>query len=621
MKGGDRGATPAVSPAALVALQAARDAAAPAILAPGRPALTFGALADLVAATAQRLAAMGLGRGSRVALVLPDGPEMAAALYAVTEAATCAPLDPAIDEAACLALLQRMRIDALIVAQDADLAAERAAAALGLQLIILSTDPGATAGAFELFSTHPRPAMARMPPRGDDIALVLHTSGTTSAPKIVPNTYASLVSGALSRVGLLQLTANDRGLCVSPLTTSAGIRRSLYPVLTAGGSIVCPVAFDVTTFFDLLDEFKPTFYAAGPTVHRAVLDEAVRRGVTGHSLRFILCGTGALAPDLQCGLERAFGVPAIQAYGMTETSTIAQNPLPPGQRRAGSVGLPAGCQVAILGDDGTLLAPQQAGEIVVRGPTVFHGYENNDEANRESLHHGWFRTGDVGHVDADGYLFVAGRMKEIINRGGSKVLPLEVDAVLMTLAGVVDAACFGVPHPTLGEDVAAAVVLRPDATVSSQQLRDAALERMPAYKVPSRIVLVSTIPRDMQGKVRRRELPAAMAQAMRTAYSPPQGRLQELVADCFSLVLGIERIGAHDNFFELGGDSLRGTQVVVRLNAALGLEVGAVELFRRPTVAELAAALEVASAGAARGSPPALIPRPRRRQPGTTIDS
>ncbi len=620
MNSGEEGAAAAVSPAGLVALQAERRPDAPALLAPGRRAMSFGALAELIDSTAGRLAALGVGRGSRVALVLPDGPEMAAALYAVTEAATCAPLDPAIDDCDYRALLERMRIDAMIVADDHDAAARRVGAALGVQIIVLSPRGGAPAGAFDLTSADPRPAVRREPPHGDDVALVLHTSGTTGVPKIVPATYANLVSGALSRMELLQLTALDRGLCISALTTAAGIRRSLFPVLTAGGSVVCTPGFDPAVFFDLLGEFKPSFYAAGPTVHRAVLDEALRRGIAGHSLRFILCGTGALTADVQHGLERAFRVPAIHAYGMTETSTIAQNPLPPAERRAGSVGKPAACEVAILGDDGELLPPENTGEIVVRGSTVFAGYENDDEANRRAFHKNWFRTGDLGHVDADGYLFVAGRVKEIINRGGAKVLPQEVDAVLMAQAGVADAACFGVPHRTLGEDVVAVVILRTDASVSGQQLRDVVLERLPAYKVPSRIVPVNSIPRDAQGKLRRGELADVLAQAMHTEFAPPHGPLQLLVAASFREVLGIERIGAHDNFFALGGDSLRGTQAVVRMNAALGLDLDAIELFRRPTVAEFAARLG-AAAGAAPSGPPPLTSRPRGGGSSASIES
>jgi acyl-CoA synthetase (AMP-forming)/AMP-acid ligase II len=606
-----------ISPAGLVALQAARHPHAPAILAPGRTALTFGALTGLIDSTTAKLSAIGIGRGSRVALVLPDGPEMATALYAVTEAATCAPLNPSIDEPSCVSLLKRMRIDAVIVAHGQDVPARHAAASLGVQIIALSPrrGTGAAAGAFDLATADPRPDVERMGPHREEVALILHTSGSTAAPKIVPIDYANLVSGALSRMALLQLAAADRGLCIAALTTAAGIRRSLFPVLTAGGSVVCTPGFDLAMFFDLLDEFRPSFYAAGPTVHRAILDEALRRGVAGHSLRFILCGTGALTAEVQHGLERVFGVPAIHAYGMTETSTIAQNPLPPGERRAGSVGLPAACEVAILGDDGAPLSAGQTGEIVVRGPTVFTGYENDDEGNRRAFHGGWFRTGDVGHIDADGYLFVAGRLKEIINRGGAKVLPPEVDAALMAHSGVADAACFGVQHPTLGEDVVAAVVLRPDAAVSAQQLRDAALERLPAYKVPSRIVLVNIIPRDAQGKLRRGELADVLAQAMRIDFTPPHGPLEELVAASFREVLGIERIGAHDNFFALGGDSLRGTQVVVRMNAALGLDLDAIELFRRPTVAEFAMRLAIAADAPQSGQPP-LMPRSHRGEPG-----
>ena len=587
-------AAAAVSPAGLIAFQARRHPDAPAMLARGRAPATFSMLDRMIATMVGRLAALGVGRGSRVAVILPDGPEMAAALYTVIEAATCAPLAPATDERTCLALFQRMRVDTVVVPHDHDLPARRAAAALGLPIIALSARRGAPAGAFDLTGSDARRAAARRPPRPDDVALILPTSGTTALPKIVPATYANLVNGALSRVDLLQLGCNDRGLCISALTTSAGIRRSLFPVLAAGGSVVCAPGFDLATFFDLLDEFRPTFYAAGPTVHRAILDEALRRGVARHSLRFILCGTGAMPPELQHGLEHAFGVPAIHAYGMTETSTIAQNPLPPGERRAGSVGLPAECEIAILDGRGALLSPGHPGEIVVRGPTVFEGYENDDEANRSAFHQGWFRTGDIGHVDADGYLFVDGRLKEIINRGGAKVMPPEVDAVLMAQSGVADAACVGVPHATLGEDVAAAVVLRPDAILSAQQLRDAAFELLPAYKVPSRIVFLKRIPRDIQGKLRRSELADTLREAMRAEFVPPEGPLQKLVAAGFRELLAVERVGAHDNFFALGGDSLRGLQLLVRLNAALGLDLAAVELFRRPTVAEFATRLAAA---------------------------
>lgn len=619
MNGGHKSATAAVSPSGLIALYAARHPDAPAILAPGRATMTFGALEQVIASAIGRLAALGIGRGKRVALVLPDGPEMAVALYAVTEAATCAPLAPATDERTCLELFRRMRIDAIIVPRDRDVPGCRAAAQLGLQIISLSARRGAPAGAFDLATPDARGSVAVSAPLGEDLALILHTSGTTATPKIVPNTHANLVSGALSRAQLLQLSATDRGLCISALTTAAGIRRSLFPVLAAGGSVVCAPGFDIITFFDLLDEFRPTFYAAGPTVHRAILDEALRRGAVRHTLRFILCGTGALTTELQLRLERAFGVPAIHAYGMTETSTIAQNPLPPGERRAGSVGTPAACEVGILGDQGEMLPPGQAGEIVVRGPTVFDGYENDEEANRSAFHQGWFRTGDIGHVDADGYLFVAGRLKEVINRGGAKVLPQEVDAVLMAQSGVADAACFGVPHATLGEDVVAAVVLRDDAAVSAQQLRDAAFDLMPAYKVPSRIVLLTRIPRDMQGKVRRAELSDVLLHAMRTEFTAPEDPLQQLVAAGFQEVLGVDRVGAQDNFFALGGDSLRGMQLLARLNAGLGIDLHAIELFRRPTVAEFATRLATAVAG--REGPPPVLRRARRRRADTSVES
>ena len=361
----------------------------------------------------------------------------------------------------------------------------------------------------------------------------------------------------------------------------------------------------------LVPVIPPTFYAAGPAVHRAVMEAVDRRGaVPHHALRYVVSGSNALPAELQQRLEEAFGVPLIQGYAMTETGTIAQNPLPPGERRQGSVGLVVQGEVAITDERGTQLPAGSSGEIVVRGPHVLRGYEDDPDANRNAFRGEWFRTGDVGHLDADGYLYVTGRLKEVINRGGFKIPSVEVDAALLLHPGVADAATFGVAHPTLGEDVVSVVVQRANATHAASELRDFLFDRLAAYKVPSRIVAVTAIPKTPLGKVRRSELANAMAAAMRPSHEPPRDPHEQTIAALFADVLACEAAGSHDNFFALGGDSLRGAQVVARVNEAFGCNLDVGSLFRRPTVAEFAAEIRAAS-GNRDGSAPAIVPLPR----------
>jgi oxalate---CoA ligase len=582
----------ATSIAELIARKARRAPEALAILAPGRVPLTFGGLRTQIDATIASLAAAGFGRGDRIALVLPDGPELAVALLAVTHGATCVPLNPALDEVSYGAVIRSLRIDALIVLDGPDTPAVRAARTSRLPILRLAFASSEPAGAFTLVAESSRPAVTVRPPAPEDIALVLQTSGTTATPKAVPQTHRQLTQPALTRGRNLRLTSADRCLCVAPLFSSSGIRRCLFPVLVAGGSLVCTPGLKGNSFLAWLDAFRPTFYTGSPAVHRAVLDELERRGRTpGSSLRFVVTGSAALPASVQEGLERVLGVPVLQGYGMTETGTIAQNPLPPRHRVTGSVGLPLCNEFAILGDDGAFLAPGTNGEIVVRGPEVFDGYEDDADSNARAFFEGWFKTGDLGYVDSDGRLYIVGRVKELINRGGFKVSPSAVDAALMRHPGVVDAAAFAVPHATLGEDLVAAAVVRDLVSVTAQELRDFAFEHLPAFMVPSQIVLVPELRRTPSGKLPRAELATLLRPRLRAEFSAPRGHHEELVAGLFARVLGAAVVGAHDNFFEIGGDSLRGAQVVIGVNATLDLNLDVATLFRRPTVAQFAAEL------------------------------
>lgn len=580
-----------------------------AILAPRRMPLTFRELMRQIDATILSLAAAGVGRGDRVALALPNGPEMAVALLAVTGCATCVPLNPALDEASYLVALQTLRVDALIVPEGEDTPAVRAAQSMMLPIMRLAFSPVDPAGRFTFVAGSSRTAVAAGTPAPEDVALVLHTSGTTARPKAVSLTHRLLVEPSLARARRLRLTSADRCLCVVPLFTSSGIRRCLFPALVVGGSVVCTPGLIGDSFIDWLDEFAPSFYSGAPAVHRAVLDEIERRETVPRSaLRFVLTGSAALPANLESRLHAALGVPVLQGYGMTETGTIAQNPLPPGRRRSGSVGLPVGNEFAILDTTGTFLPPGESGEIVVRGPEVFGGYEDNPEANLQAFFEGWFRTGDLGYVDQNGYLFIVGRVKELINRGGLKVSPSAVDAAMLQHPEVVDAATFAMPHATLGEDVVTAVVLREPVHVSSQALRDFAFEHLAAFMVPSQIVPVPELRRTPAGKLQRRELAKLFAPLLRAQFTPPRDRTEEQVAGFFAEVLGIDGVGAFDNFFELGGDSLRGAQVVMRVNSTMGTDFAISCLFRRSTVAEFAAELALASRASAQSVSPPITP-------------
>jgi acyl-CoA synthetase (AMP-forming)/AMP-acid ligase II len=340
----------------------------------------------------------------------------------------------------------------------------------------------------------------------EDIALVLHTSGTTSRPKIVPLSQRNLTTSAANIARGLALTPDDRCLVVMPLFHIHGLIGALLASLSAGASVYCPPGFNALRFFAWLDDSEATWYTAVPTMHQAALGRAERNRdiLQRRRLRFIRSSSAPLPPPVMRALEETFGCPVIESYGMTEAShQMASNPLPPAVRKPGTVGLAAGPEVAIMGPDGALLGRGTAGEIVIRGASVTRGYANNPAANAEAFRDGWFRTGDLGVLDAEGYLTINGRLKEIINRGGEKIAPREVDDVLLDHPAVAQAVTFALPHDKLGEDVAAAIVLRENCSASEQELREFVAGRLADFKVPRRIVFLPEIPKGPTGKPQR----------------------------------------------------------------------------------------------------------------------
>jgi acyl-CoA synthetase (AMP-forming)/AMP-acid ligase II len=352
-----------------------------------------------------------------------------------------------------------------------------------------------------------------MLPDPDHVALVLHTSGTTSRPKIVPLRQRNLAASARHIAQTLALTPSDRSLVIMPLFHIHGLIGALLSSMYAGASVHCPPGFNALKFFGWLDEAKATWYSAVPTMHQTVLARAERNAeiLARRKLRFIRSSSASLPPPVMKALEETFGCPVVESYGMTEaTHQMASNPLPPAPRKPGTVGIAAGPEVAIMDPDGKLLSRGTIGEIVIRGPNVTAGYANNPKANAEAFTNGWFRTGDQGVMDADGYLSLTGRLKEIINRGGEKIAPREVDDVIMDHPAVAQVVTFGIPHDKLGEDVAAAVVLKEGQNVGEKELRDFVAGKLADFKVPRKILFLAEIPKGATGKLQRIGLAAKL---------------------------------------------------------------------------------------------------------------
>jgi acyl-CoA synthetase (AMP-forming)/AMP-acid ligase II len=501
---------------ALKPLLAAGADDAPALGAPGRQALSFGGLRAVITRTVATLNAAGIGRNDAVAIVLPNGPEMAACYMACASGVTSAPLNPAYRADEFEFYLTDLQAKALIVERGSASPAVDVARRLGVRLIELVPRAEGGAGDFDLDLPATAPAAHGGEAQPGDVSMVLHTSGTTSRPKIVPLTQANLAASAQNIAATLKFTAADRGLNIMPLFHIHGLIAGVLAPLSAGSMVFCTPGFNALKFFAWMDEAAPTWFTAVPTMHQTILSRASKNGdvIARHPLRFMRSSSSSMPPQVIKEAEEVFGAPLVESYGMTEaTHQMCSNPLPPLARKPGTVGVAAGPEVAIMGDDGTLLPRGGIGEIVIRGANVTPGYLNNDKANAEAFAAGWFRTGDQGQMDAEGYLSITGRLKEIINRGGEKVSPREVDEILMDHAAVAQVVCFGMPHAKLGEEVAAVVVLREGAAVTERELQEFVATRAADFKVPKKILFMDEIPKGATGKLQRIGLAAKLGLA------------------------------------------------------------------------------------------------------------
>jgi acyl-CoA synthetase (AMP-forming)/AMP-acid ligase II/acyl carrier protein len=572
----------------------------PAILSPEKKSLSYRELFQHLQTTALGLTRMGIKQGDCLALILPNGPEMATAFLAISSVCTCAPLNPAYQVDEFKFSMEDLHVKALVTFPGGEHLARQAAASLGIPIIDLMPDPG-FAGIFSLACNLPvdetisEPTLAGL----DDVALVLHTSGTTSRPKIVPLTHRNIFHSADNIAETYALTPTDRCLNMMPLFHIHGLMGAMAASLIAGASVVCTPGFVPGVVMAWLSELGPTWYTAVPTIHQAIMEQARRQPESGKHvrLRFIRSCSSPLAPSLAQDLETFFDAPVVEAYGMTEAAhQIASNPLPPRPHKFGSVGLATGTtRVSILEEQDHVLPPNAIGEILIRGENVMSGYENNPAANQTSFIDGWLRTGDLGSLDVDGYLFIRGRIKEIINRGGEKIIPREIDEVLLRHPAVKQAVVFGVPHPSLGEDVAAAVVLQEGQTVSMQELRRFASTSLAAFKVPGLIVFIQEIPKGATGKIQRIGLAdklKAELEAVRTletsSESEPRTLMEAEILSIWQQVFQKQSIGIQDDFLALGGDSIMGASILILVNESFKVDLTFSDLFFAPTISSMA---------------------------------
>ncbi len=588
----------------IVADQAKHSPEETALLAPGRTPLSYAGLLEQVDDAILTLSDVGIGRRDTVAIVLPNGPEMAATFLAAASAAISAPLNPSYRMEEFEFYLSDLQARVLIVQAGIETPASAAARALNIPIVELHPLLEGPAGRFELHLPGGRSPVQPAPAASEDIALVLHTSGTTSRPKLVPLSQANLCCSAESIRDWLQLSPQDRCLNIMPLFHIHGLAAALLATLAAGGSLVCPPGFNLIQFFGWLDEFKPTWYTAVPTMHQAILGrtEANEEIIARSPLRFIRSCSSSLPPQVMADLERTFRAPVVEAYGMTEAAhQMTCNPLPPLERKPGSVGLPSGPQVRIMAEDcGDFQPAGVKGEIVIRGSNVTSGYLNNPLANKKAFTDGWFRTGDQGTFDEQGYLYITGRLKEIINRGGEKISPREIDEVLLDHPAVYQALTFAVPDPLLGEQVAAAVVLR-DRRTTERDLRSFASTRLVDFKVPRRILILDEIPKGATGKLQRIGLAEKLGLShadlnpqteASQPYAAPRNRTEHRLAEIWRRTLGIEQVSIRQTFTELGGDSLLMLQLALCVEEEFKLNVSLLDLSDAGTIESQAAMLD-----------------------------
>ncbi len=567
-----------------------------AVVCTGYAPLSYRELQGLIGEIRTDLRGADFDRTARIAVALPNGPYAALAIVAVACSAVAVPLNPKQTLAEMEKCLAVLGLDAILLFQGEESTARQAATLKGLAIIEAIRSKERTLG---LSIVEPRAGIVTAHEEPDEPdphapAFILQTSGTTAESKLVPTSHRNMLAAAARVQAWFDLTPQDRCLSATPVFYAHGLHVTVFAPLLSGGSIAFPTdasRFDYSEWFGALE---PTWYSAGPTLHRLVFDhlKASADARARHSLRFVLSGGAPLSRDVFEGLQDTLGVPVVEHYGSSEGMQICSNLLRPGRSKFGTCGIPWPDTILIVGDDGRPLPQGKQGEILVGGPTVISGYLDAPELNRISFVNGWFKTGDVGSLDEDGFLTLHGRKDDLINRGAEKVSPIEIDAALLRHPAIAEAAAFAVPHARLGQDVAAAVVLSPGMTASSIELRTYLSGQLASFKVPRRIITVDQLPKGSTGKVLRRQLSESLGTKLGVPPATPDkitdNKLLLQLRDLWERLLKSGPLTIDDDFFEKGGDSLLAVEMLCEIERLTGQTVPKSVLFEASTIRQLA---------------------------------
>jgi acyl-CoA synthetase (AMP-forming)/AMP-acid ligase II/thioesterase domain-containing protein len=566
--------------------------------------MTYAQLASQSRSLASRLNEWELGRGDRIATILPAGPGAAAMMLAINCCATYAPINPRAHPEEVQRTLKLIKADAVVIEKDSPWRATLDS--MGIAIIEMSSPADAPAGTIEFFLIQ-KPNSPRRPCRtgmaGDeDILAVLQTSGTTARPKIVPTMQRAMLEGIRHNVDLLELSPQDRCLHVLPPINPMGITTIIYSLM-AGCEISIAPGFSSTEFFKWAREARPTWFTVPPAIHQAILRHSKDHAdwAAKHSPRLVRSGAATVPGPLFREIENLWHAPLVEVYAMSECPMISSNHFKSEWRKAGSVGFPTGIEMAML-DEGGKIIPRGAGisgEILIRGRIVTAGYEDNPAENSAAWVDGYFRTGDLGRFDDDGFLFVIGRSKEMINRGGVKIAPREIEEVIRSFPAVSEAIAFAIPDAQLGENIAVAAVLKEGQSMTELELRQKSAERLSSYKVPSRILFMNEIPLSPAGKPQRigmaEKLGLKISEPTAPAhlsYQGPRNSLEQVLAAIWERVLGLGRlVGIDESFMEMGGDSLQAVAMFAEVQRVLGRELPVATLLAAETIEKLADAM------------------------------
>lgn len=565
----------------------------PAIVASGFRPLSYRELRDQIDKIGSNLRHAGFDRNARIVVALENSPHAALAIVAVACFAAAVPLDPKMTAPEVETNFALVRPNAVLLPKGGNSVARRVAEHQGLTVIeVIAASDG------KLYLEFVVPQVGASAgfdcPDPNAPAFILQTSGTLTDRKLTPYSHRNMLAAAERLQVWYQLTPLDRCLSVIPISYAHALQLTVFTPLITGGSVAFPINALKVDLSEWLGALMPTWYSAGPTLHLAILEQARSwAGVTSmHSLRFIVSG-GASLPQKVCeSLQSALGVPVLEQYGASEASTISTNRAPPGPSKPRTCGIPWPDTVSIRGENGRRLAPGEQGEILVSGPTVISGYLNAPELNSAAFVDGWFRTGDIGSFDVEGYLTLHGRLKDFINRGSEKIWPIEIDNALLSHPAVAEAAAFAVQHQRLGEDVAAAVVLHPGTTATSIELRKYLGEKLSSSKVPRRIIIIDQLPKGMTGKTLRRQLSESFGAevAVRPVVSETSFNSSLLfqLREVWERLLKCGPLAIDDDFFEKGGDSLLATEMLIEVERATGQALPASILFETTSIRQLA---------------------------------